>query len=812
MRVKFGWLLLLIATGFYNKIYAQTNSAAISGKVLNEKQMPEEAVTVLLLKAADSAIVKSTITGKNGAFQFISFTPGRYILLVRAVGYNKLYTAPYMLSAGQALIADDIILNPGEKQLKEVQVTSSKPDIEIKPGKIILNIQNSILADGNSAFDILKQSPGVRVDNNNVISVAGRQSALIMIDSKSTNLPAEDLANVLKGLQANTIDRIELITGGSAKYDASGAGIINIIMKKGKNVGFNAAVNATAGYGTYYKSNAGLVFNDRTDKFNIFGSYTFTDNKTFHNFTSYRSINYDNILSDYDVDYHATEKINNNNFRIGTDYFVSPGHTIGFLVNGSVEEDNYIKQDNLNIYNQSVLDSTIAANSLVNRHISRMNYNINYNGKLDKEGKTISADLNYSVYNRGSSEYITNQFYNQSGNVYRPDSLLQNLSPSNIRNWLAQSDFTDPISKNLKFEAGLKYSKTISDNNLIFGPLVNGQYESDPRFSNHFIYTENVNAAYINFQNKVDKFEIVTGLRAEQTISEGNSVTSGGTVNNNYTDLFPQVLLTWHYNEKSDFSLSFNRGIQRPPYVNLNPFLYYTDLYDYTAGNQYLKPQYTNTIELSYGYNGSFLTTLYNIVTSGAYDFPVYMQNDTSKVNITNHENFGTIYNYGIRFSGPVVFTNWWNADINVDASYQRYVAYPMYGNLNKGSQDIILSVTQHFIISETISAEIFGRYESPSFYGVNQFKSYYWANAAISKQLFNKRGSLKLNAADIFDTKRDRAFTNYQNLNLVNIDKVESQIVKLTFTYRFGKVTVKAASSHAAKNEDEQKRMTSGN
>jgi len=807
MKFLIGCLFLAFSVCFYGNLYAQVPTTVIKGKVLIENHSPAVASTIILLKLKDSSIVSSAVIDKNGLFQFAGIEPGNYLLLVSTVGYNKSYTGPYSLVADQIFTTTDIILKPSATQLKEVSVVSNKPDIEVKPGKIIINVQNSLLAAGNSVFDILRESPGVRVDNNNNISIVGRQSALITIDGKPTNLSGDDLAGILKSMQSSTIDYIELITSGSAKYDASGGGIINIVLKKGKNTGANATVTGSAGYGKYYKSSAGIVFNDRTDKFNIFGNYSYTDNKTFHNIITDRDINFDNTMSDYHVDYNGVQKSYNNNFSLGTDYFISPNHTIGFLVSGYIRSDDYVKDNNLKIYNQSVLDSTITANSDLNRHVSSVNYNLNYNGKLDKAGKTLSADFNYTTYNRTSAEYITNDFYDASGNTYRSPLLLQNLSPSNIHIWLSKVDFTDPISKTSKFEAGIKFSDVTSNNDLIFGPFEDGMYQSDPAFSNHFVYTENVNSGYVNYDNKFDKFDLTTGLRAEQTIAKGNSVTSGQIVNSNYTDLFPQVLLTYKYDDKNEFSLSYNRGIKRPAYEDLNPFLYYIDLYDYGSGNPNLKPEYTNTIELSHSYNKAFLVTLYTSIVNNAYEFPFYEQNDTSKVNITTRKNLGDVYNYGVKYSALVVFTNWWNADFNLDASYQRYVSYPVNGNLNKGVQDIIFSSNQHFIISNTISAELSGHYESPTFYGINQIKANYAVDAGIGKQLFNKRGSLKLSAYDIFNTLRDRSYTNYENLNITTMDKKESQVVRLTFTYRFGKTYVKSNPTHNTGNEDEQTR-----
>ncbi|MDF2433102.1 MAG: iron complex outerrane recepter protein, partial [Mucilaginibacter sp.] len=563
MRSVFVCLMSALFIGQYNTLYAQEMTPAIAGKVLTESSLPAEASTVILLKYQDSSIVNSEITEKNGLFKFTGLKPGSYLLFIGKLGFSKTYRGPFQLSAGQTFVAADILLKPDTKQLKEVSIVSSRPDIEVKPGKIILNIPNSLIATGSSAFDILKQSPGVRVDINNNISIIGRQNALITIDGKPTNLSGDDLVSILRSMQSNTIDRIELITSGSARDDASAGGIVNIVLNKGNNIGANATVTGTAGYGKYYKDAIGVVFNNRTNKFNIFGNFNNSSNKSFHNFTTDRLINYNQLISDYNVDYKAVQVNHNNSFSLGTDYFISPGQTIGFLVSGSIIDDSFTKNNNLKIANQTVLDSTIIANSNVKRHISRLNYNLNYKSKLDKAGKTLTANFNYNTVNRTSAEYIVNDFFNPDGTNYRPPLLLQNLSPSNIHIWIAKVDFTDPLSKTSSLDAGFKYSHVISNNDLVFGPFVNGAYTSDPAFSNRFVYSENVNAAYVNYVNKYDKFNFDIGLRAEQTVATGNSMTLNRVVSSNYTDLFPHILLTYKKDDKNEFSLSYNRGITR---------------------------------------------------------------------------------------------------------------------------------------------------------------------------------------------------------------------------------------------------------
>jgi iron complex outermembrane receptor protein len=807
---RFTFSCLLVCFGA--NLFAQTSPLSVSGKVLNEQAQPVEAATIVLLNQKDSAVVASAITDKNGMFVVANLPNGNYLLWARAVGFIKTYTKPYALPLGKALIIDDIILPPDSRQLKEVQVVSSKPPIEVRPGKIILNVQNSIIADGNSVFEILRQSPGVRVDVSNTISIVGRQSALIMVDGKPTNLSGDDLVDFLKTIQSSTIDRIELITSGSARYDAAGAGIVNIILKKGKNVGFNGSATATGGYGTYYKSNAGVNFNNRTNKLNLFGNYTLRNDQNFASKKQNRDVDYNGVLSVLNTDYYARRKIFSNSFNAGADYFISANHTIGMLIKGNFQNNTIQKNIDLKVYNQSKLDSTVAANSVIDRNVTQMNYNLNYAGKINKAGGTLSANVDYNTFVRSSNEYITNKFYNSSGNIFRPDSLLRNLSPSNIRVWTSKIDFSNPLSKMLTLQAGAKYSNVKSDNNLIFGPLVNGAYRSDPSFSNHFIYHENVNAAYLNFEEKGEKLEWTAGLRAEQTATEGNSITSNQVIKNNYLNFFPNALLVYKLKAKHSFSLSYNRGISRPSYSFLNPFRIFIDLYDYDdAGNPNLQPQYTNNIELSYTYNDAITATLFSNTVSNAYEFPLYQQNDTTKLFNTRKVNLGNVYNHGVRFYAPAKFTNWWNADFNVTASYIRYVVNPIYTSFKQGSQDIMLSADQHFTITKTIKAELSGFYESPVVNGLDRLKSYGYVNAGLSMQLWNNNGSIRINAADIFNTNNFRNNVRYSNISFYLVGKEETRMVRVTFTYKFGKSTVKAAKTHQTGNEEEQKRTTGG-
>jgi iron complex outermembrane receptor protein len=811
MRVKFGCFFIAFLTSLFSFCYAQTGTSIIRGNVLIQNNQAAEAATVILLNLPDSSVVMSALVNYKGAYQFLNAPAGTYTILATRLGYKKAYSPAYTVKTNQTLIIPNIQLTAVNNELKEVAIVGKTPYVEVRPGKMIINPAASIIADGQSVLDILRQSPGVRVDNGDNISVSGRQEALILIDGKATNLSGADLAALLKSTQGSNVDRMEIITGGSPRYDAAAGGVVNIVMKKGKNIGTNGTFTASTGYGKYYKANTGIAFNNRTDHYNIFGSYNLSAYKTFKNFDTDRKITYQGVQSSYNTMYRSVYDNLTNNFRLGTDFFLSAGQTIGFLVSGNLNGTDYQKDNTLTIYNQAIKDSTIKAHSDLDRDIHNFSYNLNYLGKLDSTGRTLSANVTYTTNTRHSDEYITNNFFNGAGNIYRDPLLLENLTPTKMHNFSALLDYSTPLPKGAKFEAGLKFSSTKTDNNLIFGPKVGNVYTIDTTFSNYFIYTERIGAGYVNYSGKFGKLDLNAGVRGEYTNSDGNSVTRDNNTKRSYFNLFPTILLNYHYNDKNDYALTFTRGVSRPIYDKLNPFLYFIDLYNYQAGNAYLRPVYANTLSLTHTYNQEISTKLYAVLATGA-SFPFYAQDDATKVILNTDVNLGQVHTIGINITAPIKFTTWWTSSYDVDASYQRYMADPQYGDFDRSTGDLIVNTVQSFTITSVLGAEIGGHYETPTLYGINQFKANYYVEGGVSMQLWNKLGKLSLVANDIFNTNRDRSSTKYQNLDRYTVDRREYRVVTLSFSYRFGKASVKGAARHRTGSEDEQKRMNGAN
>lgn len=795
-------VVMLVAT---IQCYGQSKTLVIKGRVFTESKIPAESSTVILL-AADSSILTSTASDEQGIYNF-TVNEGVYLILASRIGYNQSFSGPYTVSGQEDVNARDILLVKSVPMLKEVSITAKRPYVEVKPGRVVLNVQSSIVAEGNSVYDLLRQAPGVHAGSQGTLSLIGRQTAMVLVDGKPLNVSGENLAAILESMQSSSVQQIELITNPSARYEAGGAGVINIMLKKGSNAGTNGTFTIGGGYGKFYKANTGITFNNRMGNVNIFGNYNYAANKTFKTFTTDRTINYQGLVSNYDSRYYTTRESFNHTFRLGSDFFLSPNHTLGVLISGTVNNSNFLKDNLLRITNNGTFDSTITTMTNLKRDLATVNYDINYTGKLDTLGQTLSGYLSYNHFDRESNEYITNSFNKASGEVYRPTLLQQNLSPARINIWAAKVDYVKPLSKNTMLEAGLKYSHVASGNDLIFGPKRNGVYTVDPNFSSDFQYTENINSSYTNLLTSAGKWKINGGLRIEQTIAHGNSAGDKIQFEKNYIDFFPQVQLKYTYNPKNNFTLSFNRSIYRPLYEDLNPFLYYVDLYDYRAGNPQLLPSYTSTVELAHSYNSTIVTSLYASVTDNFYGFNAYEQDDQSKVNITTRKNFGRMAAYGIKFFTPAQFTSWWNATFSVDVSYQRIKAYRQNGDLNKGTQDVLFNTMHSFSLGGGFAAEAMFKYESPTFYGFSQFKANYRFDAGISKTVFNNMGTFRLSVTDMFRTERDRAYANYRNINLSIVNREEGRVVRFGFSYRFGNSKLKSAGTHKLGNEDEQRR-----
>ncbi|MDP9047048.1 MAG: TonB-dependent receptor family protein [Bacteroidota bacterium] len=805
--------LLILATAVISFGQAVKPAPAVSGALLNEQGKPLDYATVSLLKAGDSSMVKGTLSDPSGTYIFDHIKPGSYIIRATVVGYEKTVSKAFTLTdASQAVTVPVLKMKQVSRALNTVNITSTKPLIERKIDRTVMNVENSVLAAGNSAMEILERAPGVTIDKDDNISLKGKQGVTVMINDKLTYLSSAQLATLLRSTDGTTIQSIEIITNPSAKYDAAGnSGIINIKLKKNKQSGTNGNLTAGAGYGAYWKDYQNLTLNHKEGGLNVFGSFSHNENKRI------QIIDLDRIITDnkgnttyFRQSSPIIQTNQDNSYRFGADYDLSSKNTIGFVINGyfNGEDDNTSTHT---FIGQSFTraDSSLHTVSTIHQTYNDIAFNLNDSYKIDTAGQAINADLDYSKFrNNSTAQYVTD-FFLANGSLQRPQTFLGNLTPSNIDIRTAKVDYTDPITKFVKMELGAKFSDVQTDNNLMESLSPSGAFQSN----NHFIYDEKVDAGYLNFSREYKHNSIQAGLRAEYTGStaRGDSMNVVQTINRHYLDFFPSVFINHTINDKNEINFSYSRRIDRPQYDNLNPFVYRLDPYTYQKGNPYLKPQYTNNFEFNYTYNKSTTLTLgYSRTTDVITEVPG--TDPATKVSFVTQQNLQVQNNYSVNVYSPYTIAKWWEGNFNVTGFYLGFKSNGLEGgNLNRGQAAYSIRATQTFTPIKGYKAELTSNYQSALTYGLFYVKPQYSTDAGVSHSFANKKANIKLSVSDIFNTRRNNVTSNYQSNNLDIHQQRESRITRVTFTWNFGNNKIKARQ-HRTGAEDEKGRVKGAN
>ena len=791
---------------------AQTRliGSRIMGKVLDENNKPLDFATVSLINAKDSVLVRTAVSGLDGIFIFENFSPGIYRVSVSMVGYLKTSTKDFPLSeVNPVKDLGEISISRDSKMLGEVTVRGIKPFIERKIDRLVVNVEGSSVASGSTALEVLQRAPGVTVDQNDNIAMQGKQGVLVMLDGKQTYMSNTDVANMLRNMPSTQIETIELITNPSAKYDAAGnSGIINIKTKKSENVGTNGTLTAGAGMGDNYRANGGITLNHRNKNINAFGNYNYSTRGQGESIIIDRVVSNSNVKTYFGQTGASLSDNISNNFKAGLDINLNKKNTLGFLVNGYLNSESEVYNNTTLIgrsFNQT--DSSVIAINDGNNSFRNIAYNANYKSTLDTNGKELSIDLDYSHYNRNNLTLYDNKFSNSNGNI-TPPSYLKNSTPSIINIRAFKIDYTMPFNKTTKMETGLKSSWVKTDNDFQFERMVSSAWQNDPGRSNQFVYDENVNAAYLNLNKQYKSTSIQLGLRAEQTNSNGNSITTAKEVNRSYTNLFPSAFINQTLSKNHDLGISYSRRIDRPNYNSLNPFIYFLDQYTYNQGNPFLNPQYTNNFELTYNYKKTYSLTLNHSLTRDVIT-QVLLPDTAKKAMFQTNENLDKQINYSANLNAPVSFSKWWSTSNNASVFYLGFRSPNLRGQeLSSGRVALQFNSQHKFVISPSITGELNGDYTSPMEYGTLKISSQYGLDLGLSKSFMKKKANVKLALSDIFDTRRQTISSAYTGLDYNLTQKNETRIGRLTFSYRFGKNEIKPERRRSTGLEDEQRRV----
>ncbi len=785
------------------------SKTTVSGSVQDNTGKGLQSVTVSLLLAKDSSLVKADVTDAGGQFQIVSAKAGKFLLSYSIIGFEKIFSTTFDLADNQDHQAGMVALQPSAKKLQDVTVTSRKPLIEIKADKTVFNVENSINATGSNALELLQKSPGIQVDNNDNISMKGKTGVKVYVDGRMTQLNTKDLAEYLKSINSNDVEAIEMISNPSAKYDASGnAGIINIRLKKNKKFGTNGTVTGGFIQGVTPKGNGSVNLNYRDKRINLFGNVGGSIGINENGLNLYR------IQKDSIYDQHSTNLNDNKseNVKAGADYFIDSKNTIGVLFTGNFTNSDWTSNSNTNVYYQPTnqyIKSLQAFNS-VPGHRTNMNTNLNYR-YTDTSGKEINFDGDYGVFSGVGRSYQPNYYLDKNG-VQLYSVINRNYTPTDINIYTAKLDVEETKWKG-KLGYGAKFSYVKTTNTFDFFNDVNGVPVKQLSQSNSFTYSENVNAAYVNYQRKFnEKWSLQSGLRAEQTNSDGVLTRADGiiqadnTVKRSYFNLFPSAALTWAVNKKNTLNLTYSRRIDRPSYQDLNPFENKLDELTYEKGNAFLRPQYTDNIELTHTFN-------YMINTSIGYshvkDYATQTTDTANNATFVQQKNLATQDIISFSIGSPLPIAKWWNGYANVWYNYQIFNG-AIGANTVHTEIPLFGAYMQHtFTLGNDYTAEVSGWFNGPSIWGATwRTKSQGGMDVGIQKQLMKKKATIKLTATDIFHTSPWKAISDFGGLYINGSGNWESQTVRMSFTYRFGSNQVKAARQRKTGSETESSRI----
>jgi len=782
----------------------------ISGTLLQPDKTPAQYATVTIRSAKDSSVVKGTLSDEQGAFSFKNVANGNYFVQAELIGTGK-KTSPVFQYDGTEKMLETLQLEPLDKSLAEVTITARKPLVEVQADKTILNVEGTVNSTGLNALEVLRKAPGVTVDNNDNVNLKGKNAVKVMIDGRDVPLDGKDLAALLKGTQAADIANIEVITNPSAKYDAAGnAGIINIKLKKNKALGTNGNVGLDATMGETPKGGMNFSLNHRAERFNLFGSYN-NHYGDWHNTNAfYREQN--GLVFDQKTTQYSESRWNS--ARVGADFFINSKHTVGVLVNSNYDPGNWHSQGDTKI---GRIEAPGSVDSLLQATNDIQNNRFDYNGNLnyrfsDTSGHSLNIDFDRGSYRIRGESFQPNYYRTANGTELINQRIYSNNTPSNIDLTTVKADYEQNLWKG-KFGIGFKFSAVNTDNTFDFFNEINGESIKDVKVSNRFVYKERTTAGYINYNRMfAKKLNVQAGLRLENTDFMGDLISqndqNGQRVGSNYTKLFPSAAITYTFNPTLGLNLTYSRRIDRPSYQDLNPFENKLDELTYQKGNPRLRPQFTNSIELSPTYKGYPVVSLGYSHTKDV--FTQVLDTTNTRATFITQENIADQKNFTMSLNFPTPIAKWWDGFVSFTGYRSAFKAkFREDFEFEQAFYACNVYSEQTFKLPKGFSVQLSGWFNSPGYWGTMRSISQGAMDFGVQKKILDGKGELRLRVGDILRTAGWGGTTVFSPGLVMNArGNWESKTVTLNFSYRFGSAEVKGARERKTGLEDESKRV----
>jgi len=776
-------------------------SNKIIGRVSDTKKQPIEFATVTLLNAETKKLIKGDVCNEKGEFLIDDLAKGIYTISVSMVGYIKNETETVVVDATKdRTIEKDIVLNEAVHQLSNVEVVSKKKFIEQTVDKVVVNPDASITSASENVYEIMKKLPGVTVDNNDNIILKGKQGVNVMIDDKPTYLSSTELATMLKGMQGNNVKQIEIIENPSARYDAEGnSGIINIKTKHNKAPGFNGSMNAGLNLASKLGGYGGLDINLNLGKLNVYGNYSYNNWSGWNALDANRRFTSEPFLgatqSIYNKsDYHG----NGHNYKVGADYYLNKNQALSFMYRGNSGFNNNTDFGITSFKNTNMaIDSSLQSNTNRSHNWNNNTFNLNYKWDIDSLGQSFTVDADYANFDFFSGSNQVSANFDRNGNNVNRNIDLTSSQNGNIRIITAKADYVRPIGKLFNFETGIKTSFVTTDN---IASMIGYITQND-----HFVYNENIQAAYVNGLLKLKMTSVQLGLRLENTVSSGKSITTNTVDNNSYLKLFPSLFVQQKLDADNMINFRYSYRIGRPSYSSLNPFVWMVDPYTYKLGNPLLKPQFTHSVGLTHSFKGVFNTSIGYNFTKDLFT-EVLHQNDGTKAVYQTNENLSNSIDWNASETFQLEPTKWWSVNGTLTGMY-KVVNANLGGEVQFTNWSYSGNMNNTFTINKQIGLELNGYYNSKQLNGNFIHNPRYSVDFGIQGKIVKNKVIVKVSLNDIFNTSHSSGYTKYGNIDIDFKDLGDSRQLNISLSYRFGKSDFKTRANRSTASSEEESR-----
>jgi outer membrane receptor protein involved in Fe transport len=762
----------------------------LRGTVLESgKASPLPFATVGVYTQKDS-LVGGGIADEKGNFE-VDLPLGTFYALVEFMGFEALKSSAFTLSSKQNVVdLGAISLQSSTADLDEVVVQGEKTLMELSLDKRVFNVGKDLANAGGNASDILMNLPSVAVDPEGNVRLRGSANVRILIDGKPSGLVSFKGSSGLRQLPANLVERVEVITNPSARYEAEGmAGVINIILKKDNKQGFNGSGEVILGS----PLNLGLTanLNYRKNRINWFVNYGLANRNSPGRGELYQEV-YQGDGSSLLLQQRSTSTVTslNNSLRAGLDYFFSEQSILTASYVWRRSDAHRITDIRYEDY-RNTLDNYLGY-TLRRQDETEDEPNkeaiFNFKKRFDQKGKELNASFTYLNYWERSDQLYTQNSFNPAGLSLPKGALTQtSLNDEYENQYLLQVDYTQPFATKGKIETGIRTSfREMKNDYLVQEKQESGIFETVAGLDNVFLYDENILAIYGIVGNEKEKWSYQAGLRAEYTDIETQLVETKESNPRSYTNLFPSGHLNYKANEKNAFQLSYSRRIRRPVYNDLSPYVTFSDQRNFFSGNPNLNPEFTDSYELGhilYGEKSTLFSTVYyrstqdkiqRIRTVGDNGFSV-----TAPYNLVGEAS------YGLEFSGDYVASTWWKLDFNANFFYARVDGSNLNQNFQATTTSMLFRQSSRFTLPKGWDLQLRGNYEARRKTAQGVQKGIFFLDLSASKKILNQRGTLIFNVADVLNSRINRYITEGSNFFTEGESQMVLRQTNLTFTYR---------------------------